>query len=88
MSLKYCLEHVVRNVKHYFGIRDFNMQSLRTSLAMMQDALSVYHFLSAAEDLISSLGDEVGKKKLLYLMKGVHLRHWTVFGNMSSIPDI
>ena len=87
ISLKYCLEHIIRNVKAKFKIPNEYVQLLRNVLANMQTATTVYYFISSTSKFEAFCGEEKAKKIILYLLCGIHLRHWTVFGNLSIVPD-
>ena len=87
LSLKYCLEHIYRNIKANFTIARGQIQLLRTALSKTQNSKDIFHFMSSCENIISALGTEVGQNVVLYILKGIHPRHWTVFGNLISLDD-
>ena len=87
VSLKYCLEHIIRNVKAKFKIPNEHAQLLRNVLGNMQSATNVYYFVSSAKKLESFCGEDKACDIIMYILGSIHPRHWTVFGNLPSLPD-
>lgn len=88
ISVKYCLEHIWRNVCHKFLFNPDakEIQALRNVIADMQRARNVGAFIEACRD-VTALMRERGAEIVQYLMEGIHPRHWTVFGNLMSYED-
>ncbi|GAX20913.1 hypothetical protein FisN_1Lu437 [Fistulifera solaris] len=88
ISIKYCLEHINRNLAHIFDLKASNPETatVRNLVGDMQNARSVGSFISACENIIN-LRPEDGVDIVRYLVEGIHPRHWCVFGNLASYPD-
>ena len=89
ISLKYCLEHIIRNVNNTFKISDPMRPALRLHIQNLHQSTTIHEFHKATTDLFgfhspsnSLLGFEIAN----YLLR-IHPIHWTVFGNRESIPE-
>lgn len=89
VSLKYCLEHIIRNVNHKFSIQEKDGRAciIRRCISDMQGATSIASFLLACEKLRTAIDEDTASEVITYLMKNIHPRHWTVFGNNHEYPD-
>ena len=76
------------NVIHRFGIKDqADILELRNILDRMQSAPTFSIFIAAGHEINNKLANCKPDEILAYLLGGIHPRHWTVFGNRTSIPD-
>ena len=85
ISIKFCLEHIIRNVVGKFCIGIKQIRDLRTITAKMQSATSYSLFMESCDRLKEIFGNR-GELMCVYLLR-IHPRHWTVFGNLTSIND-
>jgi len=85
ISLKYCTEHIIRNVQYRFSIKNAEAKALRAYVGQLQSAFTVGRYISTINNLLNRF-PEKGNKIALYLMR-IHPRHWTVFGNRNKISD-
>jgi hypothetical protein len=87
LSIKYCLEHIIRNVTAKFGLKKSGQTQLRSLIQECQASATIGHFHFAIEKLYdnpqSATEPLQGYKIALYLLS-IHPIHWTVFGNRIS----
>jgi hypothetical protein len=76
--MKYCLEHIIRNVVHKFKIGKDKSGRLRTILSVMQVSFKLGVGVWATDNLNLEFGNETGRKIMVYLMS-IHSQHWVVF---------
>ena len=85
ISVKYCMEHIIRNTIGKFHIKKSAIPLLRKVISAMQGSDTFEKFLTNTHDLADKFED-FGKEIAVYIMR-IHPRHWTVFGNLETIPD-
>jgi hypothetical protein len=87
LSIKYCLEHIIRNVTVKFGLKKLGQTQLHTLIQECQTSQTIAHFDFAIEKVFdypqSTTKPLCSYKMALYLLS-VHPIHWTVFGNHQS----
>ncbi len=88
VSVKFCLQHIHRNILHRFKIKSGKRQDsiLVFSLNEMQSAPTFATFLFWCRKLQETLPD-LGTNILKYLLCTLHPRHWAVFGNVVDHDD-
>jgi hypothetical protein len=84
LSIKFCLEHIFRNVVHQFKIGKDKLGLLRTAMSAMQASFEFVTYARATDKLIQAFGNETGWKISVYLMS-IHPRHWVVFANRRDL---
>ena len=85
LSLKFCLEHIFRNIVHQFKLeKEQGTQSvIRARLHFLQSAETFQIFRKECEitcEFQDSKDPAIGAKVVDYLLR-IHPVHWTVFGN-------
>ena len=81
MNLKFCAEHIIRNINHQFRIKKAKESQVRNAV----NALSGSSALDTYETKISgiSCNDNLGPAIARYLLQ-IHPTQFTVYGNMPS----
>jgi hypothetical protein len=85
ISIKFCIEHIIRNTLARCDIDKCDGKKLRNVIAELQRASTFEKYLDTCQKLVNSW-DVVGKDIAVYIMR-IHPRHWTVFGNLDTIAD-
>ena len=85
ISVKFCIEHIIRNTIAKCDVAKYDIKKLRDIIASMQGCSTFEKYLDICENLVKTW-DGVGKDIAVYIMR-IHPRHWTVFGNLDTIPD-
>ena len=83
LSLKYCLEHIFKNIVHTFRLKSNDTITLRPMLQKAQAARCVdrhFYALSKIEEYKFANDDHTGLKIVNYLQR-IHPLHWAVFAN-------
>ena len=85
ISIKFCVEHIIRNVVQKFNIDKERLQELRTCVNKLQEA-STFEGFQQQSSYVTQFDPEIGPLILLYLLK-IHPYHWTTFANRHDIKD-
>ena len=67
ISVKFCLEHIIRNTIGKFNLKKLDVESLRVIVAKMQGATSFEKFIEQCHILVNQW-DTKGKQIAVYLM--------------------
>jgi hypothetical protein len=83
VSLKYCLEHLIRNVVHKFSLKKSKHQPLlRARMSSVQEADTLSKFIHGMEKLAKDFeAISVAGHEISFYLLSINPRHWTVFGN-------
>ena len=73
LSLKFCLEHIIRNISHQFSLDLDDQLPLRNAMAILQSSETIGTFLTKIDDVIKIYKDK-GIQIARYVMK-IHPRH-------------
>ena len=89
LSIKFCLEHIFRNIVHKFNLeKEQGLQRvIRARLHVLQSAETFEDFRYECEktcELQDTKDPALGAKTIDYLLR-IHPIHWTVFGNRPSL---
>jgi hypothetical protein len=81
LTIFYCLEHIMRNVKGIFVIPKNSQQTVRNAIESLSESKTALQF---CDNLKNNFPDTAtGKAIALYLLR-IHPRHYTVFANRSN----
>jgi len=82
LSLKFCLEHIIRNIKTAFKMSKYQVKYMATFLGYAVDAMTFEDFVRKLRYLIRALRPDtvLGYDISVYLLQ-IHPRHWTNFAN-------
>ena len=85
ISVKFCLEHIIRNINNRFGLNKDNAAKMRIIMNRLQSASTYEKYMIEIADIMD-LEEVMNYEIIIYIMK-IHPRHWTVFGNRHDISD-
>ena len=85
ISIKFGVEHIIRNIVQKFNIERERLQDLRTAINKLQGA-STFEAFQHKSSYVTQFDSENGPLILLYLLK-IGPYHWTTFGNRYDITD-
>jgi hypothetical protein len=86
LSLKYCLEHIMRNLVKTFSLSKENETHYRSIVENIQGARYLSELTLNFDKLSKSFSDQKGLHMAVYLL-GIHPRHWIVYANKDICDD-
>ena len=85
MTIKFCIEHIIRNIIHKFSIEKENDEELSNTIKNLQSASTYEKFFQFTKK-IERFDFVSGFEILAYLLK-IDPRHWSAFVNRDDISD-
>lgn len=85
LSLKYCVEDILRKIESRFSFSKTCQYYLRSCVQKLSGASTFQEFVWTLSEMERRLGKQ-GPTLVLYLLR-IHPRHYTVFANRESILD-
>jgi len=86
IPLFFCLEHILRNVYKNFNVPKQSRVILKSLINSVQSASTIEKFEFWIHRLVQQIPR--GLDIAIYLMQGIHPRHWTVFGNRNLSDSV
>jgi hypothetical protein len=85
ISVKFCTEHIIRNIVKIYTIPKREQQILRQIVMGCQQATKLDVYVKNIDKINNYFpinGDEI----IIYIMS-IHPRHWSVMGNLKDLTD-
>jgi hypothetical protein len=81
VSLKYCLEHLIRNIITKFKIKKGEDKHIRHLMASLQGSSSIDQFLKSMDTLLDPNSFHSQSVEIAWYILGIDPSHWTVWAN-------